>query len=123
MLGAATFAERKAPVLRPPLLPFGRRGLKTERNQRRRVTTHVPHSGSLGLLKRTVNLILPCPFCGKLGALGFPGSKLEAVSSGGNNESVSRKCRRSPASPWPPFCRSWLDMANASRDAWASPPW
>src|SRR5260370_36555362 len=54
----------------------GSRGQPALRNR-----SHVPHSGSFGLLKRTVNFMLPCPHCGKLGAPGFPGSKLEAVSS------------------------------------------
>jgi hypothetical protein len=88
--------------------------------RRRGSSAPMPHSGSFGLLKRTVNLMLPCPLCGKLGALGFPGSKLEAVSSGGNNTSVSRKCNMSKASPSFPSVKR---LANASLDAWASPPW
>jgi PemK-like, MazF-like toxin of type II toxin-antitoxin system len=42
------------------------------------------YSRSLGSLKSTPSLMLPWPNCGKPAALGFPGSRLEAVSSGGN---------------------------------------
>jgi HlyD family secretion protein len=43
----------------------------------------IAHSGSLGSLNRSVSLMLPCPNCGKLTRLRFPGSRFEAVSSGG----------------------------------------
>ena len=41
------------------------------------------HSISDGLLKSTVSLTLPCPNCGNHAASRLPGSRLEAVSSGG----------------------------------------
>src|SRR5689334_25435352 len=41
------------------------------------------HSTSDGLLKSTVSLTLPCPNCGNEKTLRFPGSRLDAVSSGG----------------------------------------
>lgn len=49
---AATFVERKAPLLRRPLLPFGRRGRKTERNQRGRVTTHSASFGVFWVIEK-----------------------------------------------------------------------
>jgi len=49
------------------------------------------HSGSVVSLNSTVNLMLPWPNCGKLGFVGSPGSKVDAVSSGGNNTSEFRK--------------------------------
>lgn len=52
--------------------------------------TRTHYSGSVGSLNSDVNLILPCPNCGKLGLAGSPGSKFDAVSSGGNNTSELR---------------------------------
>src|SRR5215472_2651569 len=49
------------------------------------------YSGSLGLLNNTVSLMLPCPNCGKLAAWRFPGSRLDAVSSGGKRISEFKK--------------------------------
>src|SRR5262245_19132709 len=68
------------------------------------------YSGSLGLLKRTVNLMLPCPNCGKFGALRFPGSRFDAVSSGGKRIRERRKLIRSS-------CCSADRLAKASRAA------
>src|SRR5215204_5809159 len=50
----------------------------------------LPHSGSFGLLKSALSLMLPCPNCGKLKALRLPGSSVDAVSSGGKMTSELR---------------------------------
>ena len=42
------------------------------------------YSGSVGSSKSAVNLMLPWLNCGKPGVFGLPGSRFEAVSSGGN---------------------------------------
>ena len=44
----------------------------------------------VGSLNSTGKRMLPCPRCGKPGAFGFPGSRFEAVSSGGNSTSEFR---------------------------------
>ena len=49
------------------------------------------YSTSVGSLNKTVSLMLPCPNCGYPVAAGLPGSRFEAVSSGGNNTSEFRK--------------------------------
>src|SRR5947207_1242741 len=54
------------------------------------------YSGSAGLLKSTPSFMLPCPACGKLVALGFPGSRFDAVSSGGKSTSELRKSSTAP---------------------------
>src|SRR5215475_10689808 len=78
--------------------------------------TKVPHSGSVGSLNNTVSLILPWPYCGKFGVAGCPGSRLEAVSSGGNNTSEFRNVIT--------LCCEYQGKAeNALREFRASPPW
>src|SRR6266571_6121043 len=56
-----------------------------------RLSFRCSYSGSEGLLNNTVNLMLPCPNCGKLVLLGSPGSRFDAVSSGGNRIRELRK--------------------------------
>ncbi|EEF60712.1 hypothetical protein [Pedosphaera parvula] len=51
------------------------------------------YSGSVGALKRTVSLMLPWPFWGKLTAVWSPGLRVEAVSSGGKTWSQDRSVR------------------------------
>ncbi len=48
------------------------------------------HSGSVGSLNRTVSFMLPCPNWGKFGVVRTPGSRVEAVSSGGKRTRESR---------------------------------
>ena len=59
------------------------------------------YSRSLGSLKSAVSLMLPWPNWGKFSVFGSPGSKFEAVSSGGNSTSVWRKVSRAALSPSP----------------------
>src|SRR5262245_699042 len=73
------------------------------------------YSMSVGSLKRTVNLTLPCPNCGKSAAPRFPGSRLDAVSSGGK---MTSELRNSISSIWLNRER----RANSLRDSRASPP-
>src|SRR6266404_2178548 len=56
---------------------------------------HPPtYSGSAGSLNSTVNLMLPWPNCGNPFFVGSPGSRFDAVSSGGNSTSEFRNvCR------------------------------
>src|SRR5215475_6669024 len=73
------------------------------------------YSGSPGLLKSTVKRMLPWPNCGKPVANGSPGSRLDAVSSGGNRMSEFKKA----------MTDDWSnadDLANESRAELASPP-
>src|SRR5882672_12639079 len=74
------------------------------------------YSGSAGLLNSTVNLMLPWPNCGKPSLVWSPGSRLDAVSSGGNNTSELRNVCSATCSPLG-------KPAYLSRDACASPPW
>src|SRR5262249_5245982 len=74
------------------------------------------YSLSIGSSNSTPSLTLPCPSCGKPDAFGLPGSRFDAVSSGGNSTSVSRNSRTAIRPPAP-------SPAKASRAAWASPPW
>src|SRR5262249_58109276 len=74
------------------------------------------YSGSLGSLNSTVSLMLPWPCCGKPGVFGSPGSRFDAVSSGGNSTSDSRNRRTAS-------CLDSESWAKASRDACASPSW
>src|SRR5262249_40255381 len=84
--------------------------------------THSPesigpaYSRSVGSLKRAPSLMLPWATCGNPAAVGSPGSRFEAVSSGGKRTSEARKSISAPRPAGP-------RRANASRDAWASPPW
>src|SRR2546421_1535944 len=48
------------------------------------------YSGSAGLLKSTLSLMLPCPNWGNPAVSLLPGFKFEAVSSGGNSTSEFR---------------------------------
>jgi hypothetical protein len=57
------------------------------------------YSTSVGSLNKTVSLMLPCPNCGYPVAAGLPGSRFEAVSSGGNNTSEFRKASRAADLP------------------------
>jgi hypothetical protein len=50
-----------------------------------------PHSIRDGLVNSAVSLILPCPNCGKPARVGSPGSRFDAVSSGGNRIKELRK--------------------------------
>ena len=68
------------------------------------------HSGSVGSLNSTVSLMLPWPNCGKFCFVGSAGSRFEAVSSGGNRTSESRKLSRLLACPG-------FSATNASRAA------
>ncbi len=52
------------------------------------------YSRSLGLLNSTVSFMLPCPICGNPSAPRFPGSRFDAVSSGGKRTSALRKASR-----------------------------
>src|SRR5678815_2876680 len=73
------------------------------------------YSGSFGLLKSPLSLMLPCPNCGKLKALRFPGSSVEAVSSGGKITSELRNAMTRD-------CCSDDMFTKALRAACASPP-
>src|SRR5437016_2337929 len=73
------------------------------------------HSISAGLLNKTVSLIDPCPTCGKPELVGTPGSRVEAVSSGGKRTREFKKAITSAR------C-SGSAVANALRAVWASPP-
>src|SRR6267142_6424510 len=87
-----------------------------EQAQRKRLSPTDSYSGSFGLLKSAVSLMLPCPNWGKPNVLRLPGSSVEAVSSGGKRTSeLSNASTRS--------CCSDGSAAKASRADWASPPW
>src|SRR5215813_13158805 len=75
----------------------------------------VIHSGSVGSLKRTVSLILPCPNCGNPAAFLFPGSRFDAVSSAGKITSEFRNSSKSRRRPG-------VSAAKVLRAACASPP-
>src|SRR5262245_3671609 len=69
-----------------------------------------------GVVKSTLSLMLPWPLWGKFGSDGFPGSRFEAVSSGGKMMRLSRASRSQR-------CCIWDWATNWSRACWASPPW
>ena len=86
---------------------FSNKGPKYHRNAN--------YSGSFGLLNNAPSLILPCPTCGKSGSLRSPGSRFEAVSSGGKTISELKNSITS-------LCFKSFFAANRSRADCASPP-
>ena len=72
-------------------------------------------SRSVGSSNSTVSLMLPCPACGKFDVDGFPGSSVDAVSSGGNRISEFKNVMT--ASELLPS-----KAANAFRERCDSPP-
>src|SRR5262249_2050825 len=80
------------------------------------VPVYLPYSKSVGSLNRPESLMLPWPHRGQLGWVGSAGSRLDAVSSGGNKTSEFRNASKL-------FISAELRLAKASLCACASPPW